>query len=285
MKKSIFVAMLAAWAGVSVGWVPQQVLAQGKGKTKEKASTKQYPPVPRAADGKPDMTGVWQYGTGRIGKWEEVNNNGGFGGAGGEPTPNPVEPAREQLSYQPWAAEKVLESYNRRAIDDPIARCLLPGVPRATSLSGLFPMQIVQSPKQVIFLYEVFHAYRVVPIASEHPDDVVPSYMGDSIAKWDGDTLVVDTIGLNDETWIGATGTFHSDQMHVTERYKRADYNTIQYEAVIDDPKVLTKPWTQRSTIMLREGTRLREYECLQNNEDLQHYEKLLKDESVFRRK
>jgi hypothetical protein len=243
------------------------------------AQAKKYPPVPRTADGKPDLTGVWQAGSNRIGTWEETNS----GGRGGEVTPNPVVPTREPAPYQEWAAKKVLDSFNRRGVDDPMARCLSPGVPRI--MMGLFPMQIVQTPTQVVMLFEVFHVFRVIPIDAKHPDDLESSYMGDSVGHWDGDTLVVDVTSFNDETWLGNTGTFHSDALHVVEKFKRVDYNTIQYEVTMEDPKVLTKPWTTRSTVMLRPGTRLREYECAQNNTDLKRYEKLLEDESVFRRK
>jgi hypothetical protein len=232
------------------------------------------------------MNGVWQSGSNRIGTWEEVNVGGGLGGnPGGIVTPNPIQPVREQPSYKPEYAKRVLESFNRRGIDDPMARCLPPGVPRVTSMGALFPMQIVQTPKNVILLYEVFHVFRVIPLDAQHPDDLESSYMGDSVGHWEGDTLIVDSIGFNDETWIGGTGTIHSDKLHVTERYTRVDYNTIHYEAVVEDPIVLTKPWTTRGTIMLRPGTRLREYECSQNNVDRERYEKLLEDESVFRRK
>jgi hypothetical protein len=241
---------------------------------------KQYPPVPRASDGKPGLTGVWQAGSNRIGTWEEANT----GGRGGEVTQHPVEPARGLAPYQDWAAAKVLDSFNRRGVDDPMARCLLPGIPRTTTM-GLFPMQIVQTPQQIVMLFEVFHAFRVIPIAAKHPDDLEPSYMGDSVGHWAGDTLVVDVTGFNDETWLAGTGTFHSDQLHVVEKFTRVDFNTIQYEATMEDPKVLTKPWVTRTNIMLRAGTRLREYECEQNNTDLKRYEKLLEDESVFRRK
>ena len=109
--------------------------------------------------------------------------------------------------------------------------------------------------------------------------------MGDSVGHWEGDTLVVDVTSFNDKTWIGPTGSFHSEAMHVTERYTRVDYNRINYEPTVEDPKVLTKPWVTKSSIMLRPGTRLREYECVENNTDIQHYEELLKNESLFRRK
>lgn len=269
MKSAIALSLLLA---------PGLLLAQGRGGGT--VSTKQYPPVPKAADGKPDLTGVWQAGSNRIGTWEDANGGGGPA----EISPNALPPTREQAPYQAWAAQKVLDSFNRRGIDDPMARCLPPGTPRTTTM-GLFPMQIVQTPTQVVMLFEVFHLFRVIPINATHPDDAEPTYMGDSVAKWDGDTLVVDVNNFNDETWLAGTGTFHSDQLHVVERFKRADYNTIQYSVTMEDPKVLTKPWTQTSTFMLRNGTRLREYECNQHNTDLQRYEKLLEDESVFRRK
>jgi hypothetical protein len=256
------------------------------------APPKTYPPMSRDAAGHPDMTGVWQYGSTRVGTWEEANGDGGFGGgppSSGGVAPGPARrgpaPVREPAPYQDWAKAKVQESFNRRGIDDPTARCYMAGVPRSTTMSGLFPMQIVQTPTQVIILYEVFRAYRVIPLNVKHPDDLEPTYMGDSVGHWEGDTLVVDVTSFNDKTWIGPTGSFHSTDMHVVERFTRVDYNRINYEATVEDPKVLTKPWIIRSSMMLRPGTRLREYECAENNTDMQRYEDLLKDESVFRRK
>jgi hypothetical protein len=268
------IVVLALAAGVAFAQVPA---AQAPAA----APAKKYPPVPRASDGKPDLTGVWQAGSNRIGTWE-ATNSGGL--AGGEVTANSVQPTREPAPYQEWAAKKVLDSFNRRGVDDPMARCLPPGVPRTTTM-GLFPMQIVQTPTQIVMLFEVFHVFRVIPLDAKHPDDLESSYMGDSVGHWDGDTLVVDVTAFNDETWLANTGTFHSDQLHVVEKFKRVDYNTIQYEVTMEDPKVLTKPWISRTNMMLRTGTRLREYECEQNNQDLKRYEKLLEDESVFRRK
>ena len=242
--------------------------------------------VPRSADGKPDFTGVWQAASSRRGTWEEANSDGGLGGPPpGAPTRAANRgPAREPAPYQPWAAQKVLESFNRRGIDDPVAQCLAPGVPRVTTV-GLFPMQIVQTPRTFVMLYEYLNVFRVIPIDAAHPDDLEPTFMGDSVGHWDGDTLVVDATGFNDRTWLVGTGTFHSEALHVTERYTRVDADTIQYEATMVDPKVLTRPWIFRTTIMRRDGTRLREYACEENNLDRGRYEQLLKDESVFRRK
>jgi hypothetical protein len=200
------------------------------------------------------------------------------------PAGGTAQPVRELAPYQPWAAAKVLESFNRRAIDDPTAYCLAPGVPRVTSV-GLFPMQIVQTPQTIVMMYEYLNVFRPIAMNAKHPEDLEPSFMGNSAGHWEGDTLVVDVTGFNDKTWLIGAGTFHTEALHVTERYTRTDRDTINYEATMVDPNVLTKPWVYRTTIMLREGTRLREYECEENNLDRGRYEQLLKDESLFRRK
>jgi hypothetical protein len=238
----------------------------------QNTSSVKYPPVPRTADDKPDFTGVWQGGSSRVGTWEEANTGPGVGGA---IVARPATPP-EKPPYQPWAAAKVLEMYNRRGIDDPEARCAAPGVPRITTI-GLFPLQFLQTPRAIAIMYEVFHVFRIIPIDAKHPDDLEPSYMGDSVGHWEGDTLVVDVTGFNDKTWLGPVGTFHSEALHVVERYTRVDYNTITYDVTMEDPNVFTKPWHTHSTIMLRNGTRLREYECAENNADMDYYEKLIK--------
>jgi len=245
--------------------------------------------VPRASDGKPDLTGVWQGGSNQRGTWEESNRGLGVGGTGLDPNA-PVTPSSSERSatgelapYQPWAAKKVLEAFNRRGIDDPTALCLPPGLPRGTILA-LFPIQIVQTPQQIVFLYEYMSVFRVIPLNAKHREDLLPSYTGDSIGRWEGDTLVVDVIGFNDKTWLAGTGTFHTDALHLTERYTRIDKDTINYDVTIEDPNVLTKPWTIHSTMMLREGTRLQEYVCAENNLDPDRLEKLLKEGVNFTR-
>jgi hypothetical protein len=243
--------------------------------------------VPRAADGKPDLTGVWQGGSSRPGKWEDANNGLGVGGTGKDPNAPPSLGSQQVVSdpapYQPWAAARVLESFNKRGIDDPAALCLPPGVPRLV-LVGLFPIEIVQTPRKVVFMYEYMNVFRSIPIDAPHPDDVVPTYMGDSVGRWEGDTLVVDVVGFNDKTWLTGTGTFHSEDLRVTERYTRVSKDQINFEATIVDPKVLTGPWTIRTTMMLREGTRVQEYVCAENNQDPAQYERLLKEGVSFRR-
>src|SRR3984957_7903129 len=220
---------------------------------------------PRTPDGKPNLTGVWQGGSTARGTWEEANKGTGLGGTGLDPSAPAVlsasdRPAnREPAPYQPWAAAKVMESYKIRGIDDPTARCLPAGIPRS-SLLGLFPQQIIQTPEQIVILYEYMGVSRIIRMNAKHPDDLIPSYMGDSVGHWDGNTLVVDITGFNDKTWLVGTGTFHTDKLHVTERYTRVDKDQINYDVTMEDAKVLTRPWTVHSTIMLREGTRVPEY-------------------------
>jgi hypothetical protein len=243
--------------------------------------------IPRGADGKPDLTGVWQGSSVRPGKWEDANNGLGVGGTGKDPTAPPSLGSQQVITepapYQPWAAARVLESFNKRGIDDPAALCLPPGIPRLVLVS-LFPIEIVQTPKKIVFMYEYMNVFRSIAINAPHPPDLAPTYLGDSVGRWEGDTLVVDAVAFNDKTWLTGTGTFHSEELHVVERYTRVSKDRIDYEARMEDPKVLTRPWTIRTTMMLREGTRVQEYVCAENNQDPAHLELLLKENAGFRR-
>ena len=245
--------------------------------------------VPRTAAGKPDLTGVWQGGSTLPGRWDEANRGLGVGGSGQDPnapvvrSSNDRPAGREGAPYQDWAAQKVLEAFNRRGIDDPTGLCLPAGIPRSVML-GLFPQQFIQTPTQLVILYEYMSTYRVIPFGTEHPDDWIPSYMGNSVARWDGDTLVVDIIGFNDVTWLAGTGTFHTEALHIVERYTRVSRDRIDYEVTMEDPNVLTKPWRLTSSLMLREGTRLQEYTCAENNIDPDRYERLLEQGVDFTR-
>ena len=174
-------------------------------------------PIPRMANGKPDLSGVWQ--SGGVSLYGEP-------GLSTIKLPPPVNPPpkRERLPYQEWAATK---EKTFTAADDPALKCLLPGVPRITSMP--MPFEIVEKPKEVVIVYESFHAFRVIPINDklEHPDDLVPTWMGDSVARWDGDTLEVDVTGFNDKTWLSGMGSFHSEQLHVVERFTLNSDDTI----------------------------------------------------------
>ncbi len=156
-------------------------------------------------------------------------------------------------------------------VDDPIAHCLMPGVPRIITMP--MPLEIVQTPEKIVILYEAFRAFRIIPINSqlEHPDDLVPTWMGDSVGRWEGDTLVVDVIGFNDKTWLGGTPSVHTDALHVVEKYRLAPDGTIAYEATVQDPKALTKPWVTGATLRTPPNARVEEYECIENNQDIPH--------------
>lgn len=268
---------------VAIVLTPVSLLAQSKSAPSPKSA------FPRASDGKPDLTGVWQGGSTARGSWQEANQGNGVGGSGKNPNAPAVlsasdRPATaEKAPYQPWAAQKVLESYKIRAIDDPDAQCLPPGIPR-TSVLGLFPTQIVQTPQQIVFLYEYMHEYRIVPINGKHRDDIEPTYMGDSVGHWEGDTLVVDVTGFNDKTWLVGAGTLHSEALHVVERYTRVDKDQINYDITMEDSKVLSKPWVIHTHLMLREGTHLEEYVCAENNLAPAFYERLQKNNVNFQR-
>jgi len=236
--------------------------------------------IPRAADGKPDLSGVWITGALAllIGDKEarailEADR------AAGRTLP-PPEPA-------PYTAEaEARRQYylSRRGVDDPMARCFISGVPRITTRP--LPFQIIQMKDQVILLYEAHHAFRIVPTDGRtHPDDIEPSFLGDSVGRWDGDTLVVDVIGFNEKTWLAGVGTIHSDKLHVTERYTRDTADTIRYDVTMEDPVVFTRPWHEHEIFRLRPNERLREYECIENNEDLQRFEKLLQIDPALRAK
>jgi hypothetical protein len=236
-------------------------------------------PVPRTSDGKPDLSGVYQ-ASGRRGAWDfEVPADQ----AGVPARPTPVNTARpEPVPFTPEARQRAQEILNRRSIDDPATVCLPQPSPRMTTV-GLFPIQFIQTPQQMVITYEYFYEFRVIPIGGRLPDDIEPAYLGNPVGRWEGDTFVVDMVGFKPGLWFG-NGLVTSDALKITERFTRIDRDQLNYEAVLEDPKVLTKPYTIRATLMLREGTRVREYSCVENNVDPQRYEKLLTDPSSFTR-
>lgn len=250
-------------AGLAVLLTPAFAAPQSGASKSVAAPAKPAPPVPRTADGKPDLSGVWQPASDRVGTWEEANQGAGIPEPGRPPVRRGANPP-----YQPWAAKKVLEAYNRRNIDDPVARC----IPELDLGGGvLYPNQFVQTPNLIVILIESRHVFRLIPLNEPHPEDLDPGYLGDSVGHWEGDTLVVDVTGFK-ERLVGSK--ISTDALHITERFTRVDYNTINYEARVEDPKALTKPYTITSKYMLRPGTRLQEYVC-ENNQDPAHFEEL----------
>jgi hypothetical protein len=230
-------------------------------------------PVPRV-NGKPDLSGTWIPGSTLLlfeGE-QSVAAARAYDAAHGRA----AAPPPESPPYKPDAEKQRQYYLGRKGIDDPMARCLLSGVPRI--MFRPLPFEIVQLPNRVHSLYENHHAFRNIPTdGTPHPDDLEPSYLGDSIGRWDGDTLVVDVTGFNDKSWLQGVGTVHSEQLRVTERYTRDTFETIRYEVTIEDPETLTKPWHMQDTMRLRPNERLREYECIESNEDIGRFEELLK--------
>src|SRR6188768_1600270 len=229
--------------------------------------------APRTAAGKPDLSGIW-VATGAILLFEGEEAFAAAraaDAAAGRPPGN----SNEMPPYKPEAEAQRQYYVSRRGIDDPMARCLLTGIPRINFRP--LPFEIVQMPDRVIMLYEIHHAFRIIPTDGRSPpEDAEPSYLGEASGHWDGDTFVVEVTSLNDKSWINNVGTIHTEDMKVTERYTRDSFDTIRYEATMVDPAVFTKPFTIRETFRLRPDERIREYECIESNEDIARFEKLL---------
>ena len=227
-------------------------------------------PTPRAADGHPDLNGVWHHFFG-IGTIQKVGDSFTVGGA--------FNPQNRELyntplgdskpPYKAAAAEKVKLLDANQVKEDPALHCISPGVPRIGP-----PHQIVHTPKQVVFLYadSTGNQWRVIPLdgrAHSTDPETAATYNGDSVGHWDGDTLVVDVTRLTDETWLGDNGLFHSRKLHVTERLKRVG-ETIQYQVTMEDPEVFDKPWTLSRTLTLQPDTLEEAAPCVDN--DAGHY-------------
>jgi hypothetical protein len=189
---------------------------------------------PRTHDGKPDLNGIWQ--TFSTAHWNLEAHTAQEGIPAGQSV---VE--GNDIPYQPAALERRRANFEKRATADPLGRCHLPGTPRVMYLP--FPFRIAQTPKYVSMLFEYSNATRIIYTdGSPHPPPL-DLWMGDSRGRWEGDTLVVDVTQFNDMTWFDMAGNFHSEALHVIERYTPIDANHIQYEATIEDPKVFTRPW------------------------------------------
>jgi hypothetical protein len=204
--------------------------------------------TPRTADGKPDLSGVWSPERTFI---YDITSSLAKG---------------ETLPLQPWAAKLAKE---RMSKDDPEALCLPTGVPRQAP----YPWRIVQTPTHIFFLFEGnIHSYRQIFLdGRKHPDDPDPTWYGHSEGRWEGDTLVVDSVGFNDKFWFDFAGHPHTEKLHVIERFERPNLGTLQYKVTIDDPGAYTKPFTMNGESTLQTDTELMEYICNENNQDVPH--------------
>lgn len=212
-------------------------------------------PAPRTPDGRPDLSGVWQA------EGQEFFFDLTSG----------LKP--EQVPMQPWARTLQERRVARVHGDDPLARCLPHGVPRINT-NGLFPFKIIQTPAVVVILYEQLNLFRQVFMDGrklmQNPN---PTWLGYSTGRWDGDTLVVETSGFNDQTWLDTEkGHPATEALHVIERFRRKNFGTLELQATIDDPKAYAKPWTTAVQKMnLQLDTDILEFICNENEKDLSH--------------
>jgi hypothetical protein len=171
---------------------------------------------------------------------------------------------------QPWAEALVKQRLADLGKDIPTSRCLPPGVPLMQAVPA--PFKIVQTPGLVVILYEGWTIYRQIFTDGRRlPKDPNPAWMGYSAGSWDGDTLVVDTAGFNDKSWLDLMGHPHTEALHVVERFRRSDLGRMETQITIDDPVAYTKPWTVTESSRLLPDTELLEFFCNENERDVPH--------------
>jgi len=208
-------------------------------------------PAPKLADGTPDLSGVW---LGSGGNDADISN------------PRGLKPG-EKVEMLPWAEELMKKRLSK---EDPEANCLPAGIPRGSP----YPWRIVQTPTHYFILFECnIHSYRQIFMNGKHPEDPDPSWYGHSTGRWEGNTLVVDTVGFNDKFWFDYKGHPHTEKLHTIERYTRTDAGHMAIEVTIDDPGTYKHPFTTVGRATLMVGTELLEYICQENNQDLQRLE------------
>ena len=199
-------------------------------------------PTPRMPDGKPDLSGLWN---------------------AQRALPGQAEPA-----MLPWAAALAKQRTENYSADDPEARCLPGGVPRAIP----YHHQIVQTPKLMLILFEGnIHSFRQIFLDRKEHLKVENLWYGDSIGVWEGDTLVVDTIGFNDKFWFGMGGHPHTPRLRVIEKYRRRDFGNMEIEVTIEDPGAYTRPWVIQRAASLETGMDMTEFVCNENNQSALH--------------
>jgi hypothetical protein len=211
--------------------------------------------VPRTVSGKPDLQGIWQ-----------VQNRASYNllshTARQDMQPGMGVVVGDEIPYQPWAAEQQLANFENRQTDDPLSKCFLPGVPRIMYMEH--PFHIFQTDERVAITFEWTQVFRHIYTGGQqqmYPG--IEMWMGDSRGRWEGDVLVVEVIDHNDQTWFDAAGNFHSNAMHLTERYRMLDENTIEYEVTIEDENVFTRPWVIRMALHRQTHMdRILEYQC-----------------------
>ena len=228
--------------------------------------------TPRTAP--PDLNGIWQAIT--TANWDLQPHSARpgpsqFGAMFSEPAGQGVV-AGGPIPYQPWAAAKQKENFERRFTADPEAKCYLPGVPRATYMP--YPFQIIQTPKYILITYAYDNALRTIHMDAGKPNPVdiaFDTWMGYSSGVWNGLTLTVEASHFNDLTWFDRAGNFHSDALKVVERYTPVDGDHVNYEASVEDPKVFTRPWTMTVPLyrIKDKNAQLLHFNCVEFSEEL----------------
>jgi hypothetical protein len=262
MTRSILTAAVATGLVLSTAGTTR-LAAQSKAPAKAASSSA----IPRTADGHPDFSGVWWRGA-------DVGGRTASGGSATAPARGPggeLAPTFPSL-YTPAAAAKAKTLSDK---DDPALGCT--NTAFGTLNVSLFDVgavgQIVQTPKFLIMLTETYNSFQIIPIDGRPRREAVPpSNRGDAIGHWEGDTLVVDKNNFTDTSWIYAEGrvSYHSDALHMVERYRRVDANTLEIEATLEDPKVLTKPWVvPKQTLVLAPFDQIMELACSNETQSL----------------
>jgi hypothetical protein len=229
--------------------------------------------APRTADGAPDLNGIWQ--ALNTAHWDLEAHPARQGpvytlGAAFSVPPGLSVVDGGTIPYLPAALEKRAQNAANWSTLDPEVKCFMPGIPRATYMP--YPFQIVQSRDEVLMTYEFASASRVVRMKTTEQSPA-PAWMGWSVGRWEGETLVVEVTDQMPETWFDRAGNHHSDALKVTERYTALDANTLQYEATIEDANVFSRPWTIRMPLYRRRepGAQLMEYKCVEFAEELMY--------------
>jgi hypothetical protein len=241
--------------------------------------------APRTPDGHPDLNGIWQ--ANNEANWDIQMHvarpalalrAGPYGpvpakdvlalGAVGSVPPGMGVVEGNEIPYKPEALAQKKKNQDSYLTSDPEVKCYLPGVPRANYMP--YPFQIFQSPKAFFIAYEYAGATRNVYLKDPGPAPI-DSWMGQSVAKWEGDTLVIDAKGFNDSTWFDRAGNFHSEELHVVERYTRTSADVIHYEATIEDPQTFTRPWKISLPLYRRieKNAQLMDFKCVEFVEEL----------------
>jgi hypothetical protein len=227
--------------------------------------------APRAPDGHADLSGIWEaLGTANWDLQDHPSQGGPYfqmGALGAVPSGRGVVEGGA-IPYKPEALLKRNQNFANRWKLDPEVKCYMPGIPRATYMP--FPFQIVQSAKVILMAYEYASTNRVINMGKP-VEASVDTWMGTQNGHWEGDTLVVDNTGFNSLSWFDRAGDFHSDALHVVERFTPMDATHLNYEATIEDPQVFTRPWKISLPLYrrLEKGAQLAEFKCVEYAEEL----------------